>query len=123
MEKETKTRTRKMFKTLNIFAERAFHGEVLSLDFFIKHWIHIALFMAMLVNFISSKYQCQTSMEDIKLLKRDLEIVETECVRIKGEYMSRVRESYMAHLVDSLRLNLKVQEQPPFKLTYDEKNQ
>ena len=112
-----------MFKSLNVFAERALHGELLTLDLFLKHWIRIFLFVAMIIIFISSKYECQTCMEDIKTLKRDLEIVETECVRVKGEYMSRVRESYMAHLVDSMRLNLKVQEQPPFKLTYEEKDQ
>ncbi|MBQ1931916.1 MAG: hypothetical protein II360_00270 [Muribaculaceae bacterium] len=123
MEKENKSKKRKMFKSLNVFAERALHGELLTLDLFLKHWIRIFLFVAMIIIFISSKYECQTCMEDIKTLKRDLEIVETECVRVKGEYMSRVRESYMAHLVDSMRLNLKVQEQPPFKLTYEEKDQ
>lgn len=123
MEKENKSKKRKMFKSLNVFAERALHGELLTLDLFLKHWIRIFLFVAMIIIFISSKYECQTCMEEIKTLKRDLEIVETECVRVKGEYMSRVRESYMAHLVDSMRLNLKVQEQPPFKLTYEEKDQ
>lgn len=123
MEKENKSKKRKMFKSLNVFAERALHGELLTLDLFLKHWIRIFLFVAMIIIFISSKYECQTCMEDIKTLKRDLEIIETECVRVKGEYMSRVRESYMAHLVDSMRLNLKVQEQPPFKLTYEEKDQ
>lgn len=123
MEKENKSKKRKMFKSLNVFAERALHGELLTLDLFLKHWIRIFLFVAMIIIFISSKYECQTCMEDIKTLKRDLEIVETECVRVKGEYMSRVRESYMAHLVDSMRLNLKVQEQPPFKLTYEEQDQ
>lgn len=123
MEKENKSKKRKMFKSLNVFAERALHGELLTLDLFLKHWIRIFLFVAMIIIFISSKYECQTCMEEIKTLKRDLEIVETECVRVKGEYMSRVRESYMAHLVDSMRLNLKVQEQPPFKLTYEEQDQ
>ena len=123
MEKENKSKKRKMFKSLNFFAERALHGELLTLDLFLKHWIRIFLFVAMIIIFISSKYECQTCMEDIKTLKRDLEIIETECVRVKGEYMSRVRESYMAHLVDSMRLNLKVQEQPPFKLTYEEQDQ
>ncbi|MEE0975990.1 MAG: FtsL-like putative cell division protein [Muribaculaceae bacterium] len=123
MEKENKSKKRKMFKSLNVFAERALHGELLTLDLFLKHWIRIFLFVAMIIIFISSKYECQTCMEDIKTLKRDLEIIETECVRVKGEYMSRVRESYMAHLVDSMRLNLKVQEQPPFKLTYEEQDQ
>jgi hypothetical protein len=123
VEKENKSKKRKMFKSLNVFAERALHGELLTLDLFLKHWIRIFLFVAMIIIFISSKYECQTCMEEIKTLKRDLEIVETECVRVKGEYMSRVRESYMAHLVDSMRLNLKVQEQPPFKLTYEEQDQ
>ena len=123
MEKENKSKKRKMFKSLNVFAERALHGELLTLDLFLKHWIRIFLFVAMIIIFISSKYECQTCMEDIKTLNRDLEIIETECVRVKGEYMSRVRESYMAHLVDSMRLNLKVQEQPPFKLTYEEQDQ
>jgi hypothetical protein len=123
VEKENKSKKRKMFKSLNVFAERALHGELLTLDLFLKHWIRIFLFVAMIIIFISSKYECQTCMEDIKTLKRDLEIIETECVRVKGEYMSRVRESYMAHLVDSMRLNLKVQEQPPFKLTYEEQDQ
>ena len=123
MEKENKSKKRKMFKSLNVFAERALHGELLTLDLFLKHWIRIFLFVAMIIIFISSKYECQTCKEDIKTLKRDLEIIETECVRVKGEYMSRVRESYMAHLVDSMRLNLKVQEQPPFKLTYEEQDQ
>jgi hypothetical protein len=123
VEKENKSKKRKMFKSLNVFAERALHGELLTLDLFLKHWIRIFLFVAMIIIFISSKYECQTCMEEIKTLKRDLEIIETECVRVKGEYMSRVRESYMAHLVDSMRLNLKVQEQPPFKLTYEEQDQ
>jgi hypothetical protein len=123
VEKENKSKKRKMFKSLNVFAERALHGELLTLDLFLKHWIRIFLFVAMIIIFISSKYECQTCMEEIKTLKRDLEIVETECVRVKGEYMSRVRESYMSHLVDSMRLNLKVQEQPPFKLTYEEQDQ
>ena len=123
MEKENKSKKRKMFKSLNVFAERALHGELLTPALFLKHWIRIFLFVAMIIIFISSKYECQTCMEDIKTLKRDLEIIETECVRVKGEYMSRVRESYMAHLVDSMRLNLKVQEQPPFKLTYEEQDQ
>ena len=123
MEKENKSKKRKMFKRLNVFAERALHGELLTLDLFLKHWIRFYLLEAMIIIFISSKYECQTCMEDIKTLKRDLEIIETECVRVKGEYMSRVRESYMAHLVDSMRLNLKVQEPPPFKLTYEEQDQ
>ena len=58
-------------------------------------------------------------MEEIRSLTRQLEIVETERVRAKSNYMSRIRESRMQARVDSLRLGLTVQEQPPFRITFD----
>ena len=57
-------------------------------------------------------------METIQKLERDLEIVKTESVRERSEYMSRTRESSIKELVDTLHLGLDVQEQPPFIITY-----
>lgn len=94
------------------------YGRVLSVDFFARHWLKVLLGVVMIMSFITNKYQCQTKMEEIRRLEQQLEIIETELLRVRGEYMSRVRESSMAHLVDSLNLDLKVQEQPPFKLSY-----
>ena len=55
-------------------------------------------------------------METIQRLERELEVAKTERIREKSTYMSRIRESRMQHKVDSLRLGLTVQEQPPFRL-------
>lgn len=116
-QKDEKTKTKGVIDV----ASNIIYGRILSADFFAHNWVYVLLGVAMILIYITNKYQCLTKMEEIRALEQKLEIVETERVRVRGEYMSRVRESSMAHLVDSLRLNLKVQEQPPFKLSYDEK--
>ncbi|MDE5838699.1 MAG: hypothetical protein K2H39_06570, partial [Paramuribaculum sp.] len=62
------------------------------------------------------KYNCQTKMEEIQRLNTELEIVKTERLRVRSAYMSSTRESSMQQLIDSLGLNLRVQDRPPFKL-------
>lgn len=96
---------------------RALHGRMLSLDFFSRHWLWVLTIVVMLMIYITSRYTCQTQMEDIQRLTRELEVAKTERVREKSVYMSRIRESQMQHMVDSLRLGLTVQEQPPYKIS------
>lgn len=91
-------------------------GQILSLDFFRRHWGVIAVVMTFLLLYITNKYYCQTSMEQIRSLNRELELVKTERVRAKSIYMSRTRESSMQQLIDSLGLGLSVQTRPPFKI-------
>ena len=55
-------------------------------------------------------------METIRSLQKELEVAKTERVRAKSIYMSRIRESSMQHMVDSLGLGLTIQEQPPYRL-------
>ena len=62
-------------------------------------------------------------MEDIRKLEQELEIVETERIRERSTYMSRIRESSMQEMVDTMHLNLKIQDQPPYKLTKNESSQ
>ena len=55
-------------------------------------------------------------METIQRLQTELEVAKTERIREKSAYMSSIRESVMQHKIDSLGLNLTVQEQPPYKI-------
>lgn len=96
---------------------RAIHGRVLSLDFFSRHWLWVLTIVVMLMIYLTSRYTCQTQMEDIQRLTRELEVAKTERVREKSAYMSRIRESQMQLMVDSLRLGLTVQEQPPYGIS------
>lgn len=98
---------------------RALGGRLISTDFFSRHWITVALLVLMFVWYITNKYECQTSMETIQKLEKQLEIVKTERVREQSRYMSRIRESAMHDLVRRNRLDLEVQDTPPFKIPYN----
>ncbi len=98
-------------------------GRILSLDFFKKHWVAVFVVVVAIVIYITNRYQCLTRMEDIRKLEQELEIVETERIRERSTYMSRIRESSMQEMVDTMHLNLKVQKQPPYKLTKNEASQ
>jgi hypothetical protein len=96
--------------------QKLLHGRMLSLDFFKRHWLVVLGIVVMLMIYITSRYECQTKMERIKALETELEVAKTERVRAKSAYMSRIRESSIQEMVDSLRLGLTVQEQPPYVL-------
>ena len=98
------------------FIKRIRQGEVLSSDFFARNWLTVFAGVLVVMLYITNKYTCQTKMEEIRRLETELEIVKTERLRVRSAYMSNTRESSMQHLIDSLGLNLRVQDRPPFKL-------
>ena len=91
-------------------------GGVISMDFFNRHKLKLFVALVLIVFYISTKYQCQTGMETIRRLENQLEIVRAESIRERSEYMSRIRESSMTVLADSIRPGLAVQTQPPYVL-------
>ncbi len=93
---------------------RLFHGQVLSIDFFARNWLLVLICLVFVVTYISNKYNCQRSMEQVKELEQQLEVARTEAIRVRSDYMSKITERSMKARVDSLHLNLTVQEQPPF---------
>ena len=95
----------------------ALHGRVLSLDFMRRNWLLVLAVTTMLMIYITSRYTCQTQMERIRTLERELEVAKTERVRAKSAYMSKIRESSIQEMVDSLGLGITVQEQPPYRLS------
>ena len=110
-EQDTETRRR------DPWIQRMLHGRILSIDFFKRNWIVVLGIVVMLMIYITSRYECQTKMERIRALETELEVARTERVRAKSAYMSRIRESEMQEMIDSLRLGLTVQEQPPYMLS------
>lgn len=98
------------------FLSRLLHGQVISLDFFVRYWLVILTAIAIIMMYITNKYNTQTKMEEIQRLTRELEIVKTERIRVRSAYMSRIRESEMQTLIDSMHLGLSVSEQPPYIL-------
>lgn len=70
--------------------------------------------------FISTKYQCQTGMETIRKLEKKVNIVRAETIREKSMYMSRIRESSIAAVADTVRPGLQIQPQPTFSLSQND---
>lgn len=103
-------------KKENLF-KLIFQGRIVSSDFFLKHWVTIALVLVISFIYISTKYTCQLRKEKIILLKKDLNNAKTDCVKYSADFKSQIREAKMKALVDSMKLNLAPAEQPPFKLT------
>lgn len=100
----------------NIF-KKVFQGRIISSDFFLKHWVTIALVLVISFIYISTKYTCQLRKEKIIILRKDLNNAKTDCVKYSADFKSQIREARMKSLVDSMRLNLVQAEQPPYKLT------
>ena len=93
------------------------NGRLLSSDFFARHWRSVLLAILMVLIYITNRYQCLTRMEEIRRLEQELEVVETERIRVRSTYMSRIRESSMQEMVDTMHLNLRIQDKPPYKLS------
>ena len=98
------------------FIERLFRGQVISSDFFARHWLPVVITILVIMIYITTKYTCQTNMEKIASLERQLEIVTNEKARERSKFMGRIRETSMQQMVDSLHLNLRVQTHPPYKI-------
>lgn len=104
-------------KVHDTFLLRTLHGRIISIDFFRRNWWVVLGIVVMLMVYITNRYTCQTQMERIRTLEHDLEVAKTERVRAKSAYMSKIRESSIQEIVDSLGLGITVQEQPPYKLS------
>ena len=96
--------------------ERVLYGNVVSTEFFSRHWIKVFLVVIIAMIFISTKYQCMTATEQIKELQKELNVARTESVRERSTYMSRIRESAMKELVDTILPGLAVPEHPAYIL-------
>lgn len=94
-------------------------GGVVSSDFFYRHKLKLFVILVLVMFYISTKYQCQTGMQTIRKLENRLEVVKTESIRERSLYMSRIRESSMTRLADSIHPGLAVQTQPPFVIEND----
>ncbi len=96
------------------------YGQIVSSDFFARNWMALLLVVVMVLVYIAGKYTCQTKMEQVRTLQRELETVKTERIRVRSDYMGKIRESAMQQMVDTLHLGLSVREYPPYIVDSEE---
>ena len=115
MDKETKQAANGSKKsTSGTVMKQLLYGHAVSGDFFARNWVSIVLIVAMLMIYIAGNYTCKSKMEQVRKLNQELEIVIAERIRVRSEYMGKIRESTMQYMVDTMGLGLKVREYPPF---------
>lgn len=101
-------------KERDSWLSRIVEGRLVTGTFFTRHWVQVMVIVAMMLVYITNRYSCQRSMEQIRKLNERLEVVQTESYRLRGQYMGRIRESAMKQMLDSLGLDLAIQNQPPY---------
>lgn len=99
---------------------RFFHGRLISIEFFKRHWLPVLVSVLLILVYITNKYSYQTRVETANALRKELEVIKTEYIRQRSLYMSNTRESAMRRRIDSIGLDLTYQVQPPYTLSYGE---
>ncbi len=107
-------------KSQDTMISRVLQGRLVDGKFFMRYWLQIFAVLVMVLAYITNRYSCQHSMEQIRTLNSRLQVVETESFRVRGIYMSRIRESAMRQRLDSLGIPLSVQTQPPYHISGNE---
>lgn len=108
--------TEKVKKKKGSVISSAVHGRWLSTRFFSRNWGIILALVVLVMIYITNRYQCLTAMENIQKLNKELEVIKSERIRQKSEYMNAIREKTMQKSIREAGLDLTHREQPPFKL-------
>lgn len=96
--------------------KRAAFGQVVSVNFFLRHWLIVVSVMGLVIFYMAGNYMVRESNDEIDRLEKRLQIVKTERIRVRENYMSRIKESSMTEMIDSLHLDLRVQNEKPYTL-------
>ena len=108
--------TEKVIKKKGSVISSAVRGRWLSTRFFSRNWGIILALVVLVMIYITNRYQCLTAMENIQKLNKELEVIKSERIRQKSEYMNAIREKTMQKSIREAGLDLTHREQPPFKL-------
>lgn len=100
----------------NSWVWRTVFGQIINIDFFLRHWLIVFTTVVLIIFYISGGYLVKTNRSELESLRSQLKIVETERIRARESYMSRIRESQLQKMIDSSHLNIGIQEKPPYEL-------
>ncbi len=117
----SRSKSDKKSETSSSLLREVMYGRIVSGDFFARNWMAMLLLVLLALVYIAGKYTCQTKMETVQRLTRDIEIVSTDAVRAKARYEGRVRESEMQRMADENGLGLSVREEPSYIITSSRK--
>lgn len=91
-------------------------GKWLSWETYKHNMAGIVIVVGLFVVYITFKFDVQMKITEIDRLNNDLANARTEMVTLSAKYRSQIRESEMIEQLDTLHLNLRTAEQPPYYL-------
>lgn len=95
------------------------YGRLVSSKFFKRNFFATGMVVLFSIGFIAVRFDCVTSMETIRSLKTQNNVMQTYKQSERSRYMTLTRESSMQHMVDSLHLGLAVPERSPRTISYE----
>ena len=105
-----------MAKTKKHTIKGVFRGEWFTLSTYKKHIMEVVVVVTIILVYITFKFDVQMKLREIIELRKELTNVRANMINVSSEYNSRTREMEMQQLADTMKLNLKVPEQPPYNL-------
>ncbi len=93
-----------------------FRGQWLSLGAYKRNFASVIIVVAVIIIYITFKYETQMKITTIIRLNDELANSKTNMVSASSKYASEIRESELTEKLDTLHLYLKVAEQPPYYL-------
>lgn len=115
-QKETSGESKKKRGVIATYFHDVRSGKIVSGDWFVKNWPYMFVLILAMFIYITCRFSYASTMESIIAERKHLNSVHAEEVRQRSIYNSRICETSMQQLVDSLHLDLTVQTQPPFIL-------
>ena len=116
IDKGKKSSPKKKNSILSFF-RKIWLGEIISYEFFFKHWKYVAIIVFVFIAYISSRYEVRSRMDRIIKLKTELANARTEKVKASATYNSLIREQEMRQRLRNANINLQVPDQPPYKIS------
>lgn len=93
-----------------------FRGEWFSGGGYKKQLPWVILVVSLLFIYMAFKFNVQVKIEEVRKVRKELNDTRTGMIHVTSQFGSKTRESEMIKMVDTLRLDLKASEQPPYNL-------
>ena len=104
-------------QSIKHFFRSMLYGEIVPITMVRRYFGMLIIVLLLAMGYIANKFMCQLDMESIRKLKVELARVKTDYVNASASYYSRIRETEMRELADSMGLGLKSPDCPPFYIS------
>lgn len=112
--KEKKHKTKNILKSFWSVIKTIFMGRILSIDFIIRYWKTILVFLFVSLFYISNRYVCQQTAAHIKKVEREIHEIRYKSLDMFTRLKSIQHEDSIIKNIERFDLNLELPEQPPY---------